>query len=532
MKKSYPALIALLGIVIGVMGVLTFQSVGGRKTLKASYADWRKLNLVLQTLEENYVDTIDYAKVTDAAIASSLASLDPHSVYLPPRDLEAAESDLAGNFDGIGIQFNVPNDTAVVIEVIPGGPSEKIGLQPGDRILKVDDKVIAGVRFPQDSMVHRMRGPRGSKVTITVKRGPETIPFDIIRDKIPVNSLDAAFMFDDSTGYIRVSKFAKSTIDEMVEACNKLLDQGMEYLMLDLRDNGGGFFDQAIYISELFLKKGAEIVYLEGNRRQRIDYKSGGRGGLQDLGLSVLINENSASSSEIVAGAIQDNDRGVIVGRRSFGKGLVQEPFYFNDGSGFRITVARYHTPSGRCIQKPYSSEEDYLYDIYDRYNHGEMLVADSIRVDRSVEYHTVGGRVVYGGGGIVPDVFVPIDTTRASAFYQSCSKKATAMRFASAYFDGHKAELGKIAGFDELLLYLDRAGLEQKFLDFAESRDGIRPASEGEWASERSYMMTSVRALVGRYSKLGDTAFYRIYLDIDTVFKEAMAHRGPVPAE
>ena len=511
-------------MVVGALAVLTYdKAMENRRKLQAEYRDWRKLNLVLQSLDKNYVDTIDRKGVTDAAITAALGALDPHSVYMPPAVLEEAETDLAGNFDGIGIQFNVPNDTAIVLEVVPGGPSEKIGLQPGDRILKVDDKVIAGVKFPQDSMVRRMRGLSGSKVLITVKRGSEIIPFEITRGKIPVSSVDASFMVNDTTGYIRLGKFSRTTYHEVLAASAGLLEKGMKRLIFDLRDNGGGFFDQSLYLCDMFLPKNALIVYLEGRNRPRQDYTASGRGALQDISLSVLINENSASSSEIFAGAIQDNDRGIIIGRRSFGKGLVQEPLYFTDGSGLRITVARYHTPSGRCIQKPYSDTEEYAYDIYYRYRDGEMLNADSVKVDKSEVFHTAGGREVYGGGGIIPDIFVPIDTTRASSFYQACSRKATAMRFASAYFDSHKTELQEIDDFDALMRYLDRSALESKFLAFASSKDGLKPASAAEWAMEKEYMMTSVRALVGRYSKLGDKAFYHIYLAIDNVFEAAI---------
>lgn len=524
MKKYSSVLVAVLGVLVGVLAVLTYQKATENKRLiRTEFRDWRKLNLVLQALDENYVDTIDRKTVTDAAISAALGALDPHSVYMPPAILEESETELAGNFDGIGIQFNVPNDTAIVLEVIPGGPSEKIGLQPGDRILKVDEKSIAGVKFPQDSMVRKMRGPSGTKVKLTVLRDGETVPFEITRGKIPVNSLDAAFMVSDTTGYMRLGKFARTTYLEVAQAADKLVKQGMKRLIFDLRDNGGGFFDQAFLLADLFLPKGAGIVYLEGRSHPRQDYNATGKGPLQDIDLDVLINENSASSSEIFAGAIQDNDRGLICGRRSFGKGLVQEPLYFNDGSGLRITVARYHTPSGRCIQKPYSSSEDYAYDLYYRYRDGEMLNADSVKVDKNAAYKTVVGRTVYGGGGIVPDVFVPIDTTRASEFYQACNRKATAMRFASWYFDGHKAELQKIDDYSKLGRYLDSAGLEQKFLAFAASKDGLKPSTPSEWAQERGYMMTSVRALVGRYSRLGDEAFYHIYLDIDNVYQTAI---------
>ena len=514
-----------MGVLVGALAMLSIQKWNDRRNLaRVSEHDWRKLNLVLQSLDQNYVDSIPRKEVTEAAIVAALGSLDPHSVYLPPVELEESETSLAGGFDGIGIQFNVPNDTAVVLEVIPGGPSEKIGLQPGDRILRVDDKNIAGVKFPQDSMVRRMRGPSGTKVTITILRDGVVTPFEITRGKIPVNSVDAYFMVDDTTGYMRVGKFARTTYKEVVTGASALREQGMKSFILDLRDNSGGFFDQALYLSDLFLPKDAQIVYLEGRHRKKEVYNASGKGFLKEVGLKVLINEGSASSSEIFAGAMQDNDRALIVGRRSFGKGLVQEPLYFSDGSGLRITVARYHTPSGRCIQKPYSAGEDYAYDLYYRYRDGEMLSADSIKLDKSKVYHTVGGREVYGGGGIVPDVFVPVDTTRATPFYLACNKKATAMRFASWWFDGHKTELKAIDDYSALLKYLDRAGLEKAFLAFAKSRDGLAPADAAEWNADKQYMMTSVRALVGRYSRLGDAAFYHLYLDIDNVFAAAQA--------
>ena len=523
MRDRYSSVwIALLGIAVGVLATtLVVRLDANRRELRAKYTDWRKLNLILSSVDENYVDTVDRKAVTDAAISAVLGALDPHSVYMPPVQLEESEAELQGNFDGIGIQFNVPNDTAVVLEVIPGGPSEKIGLQPGDRLLKVDGVDIAGVKFPQDSMVRRMRGPAGTKVTVTVARGGDRIPFEITRGKIPLHSVDAAFMVDDTTAYLRLSKFARTTAVEVATRLAALPD--MKRLIFDLRDNTGGYFDQALMLSDFFLPKGASVVYIEGLHRPRKEYKADGKGMFQDVKLVLLVDEGSASSSEIVAGAIQDNDRGIIVGRRTFGKGLVQEPLYFTDGSGVRLTVARYYTPSGRCIQKPYASEDDYAYDLYQRYAGGEMLSADSIKVDTSAVYHTVGGRTVYGGGGIVPDVFVPIDTTSVSTFYQACSRKATAMRFASAWFDSHKAELQAISDFDTLTKYLDKAGLEKAFLAFAYKKDGIRPTSAREWAVEKPYLMTQVRALVGRYSKLGDDAFYHIYLAVDNVFDAAM---------
>ena len=358
MEKNSALAAALLGIVLGVMLAVTVYSIKGRQQrIKVSRDGWQKLELILEQIDQNYVEDVDYESATEAAATATLSALDPHSMYMPPVTLKESETELAGGFDGIGIQFNVPNDTAIVLEVIPGGPSEKIGLQPGDRLLKVDDEVIAGVKFPQDSMVRRMKGQAGTKVLITVKRDGEEIPFEITRGKIPVNSVDAAFMINDSVGYIKLEKFTRSTTQEFVNASKSLLNKGMTSLIFDLRDNTGGYFDQALNLSNLFLEKDSKIVYMEGLHRPREDFSADGRGFLKDIRLTVLIDEGTASSSEIFSGAIQDNDRGTIVGRRSFGKGLVQEPINFSDGSGIRLTVARFYTPSGRCIQKPYSDD-------------------------------------------------------------------------------------------------------------------------------------------------------------------------------
>ena len=353
-KPDNNILVALLGIVLGVLVTMVTLKMLPDKKFDGDYDRWRKLNLILQEVQKNYVDTIDMVAMTDAAVVAALAELDPHSVYLPPVELTESETELAGNFEGIGIQFNVPNDTAIVLSVIPGGPSEKAGLTQGDRIVLVNERTIAGNKTPQDSMVRMMKGPSGSKVKITVNRDGTLIPFEITRDKIPVNCVDAAFMADETTGYIKLSKFTRTTYKEVSLAALDLLGQGMTRLIFDLRDNTGGYFDQALLLSNMFLERGDMIVYMEGMNRGREDFDADGRGLLKNIGISVLIDEGSASSSEIFAGAIQDNDRGVIVGRRSFGKGLVQEPINFSDGSGVRLTVARFHTPSGRCIQIPY----------------------------------------------------------------------------------------------------------------------------------------------------------------------------------
>ena len=524
MRKNTNIIIALLGVVLGVLFTLTASKVLGlNKKFDGDYNRWRKLNLILHEVQKNYVDTIDMAVMTDAAVAAALTKLDPHSVYLPPVELEESDSELAGNFEGIGITFNVPNDTAIVLSVIPGGPSEKAGLMAGDRILKVDERVIAGVKTPQDSMVRMMKGPAGTKVKISVSREKQMIPFEITRGKIPVHSVDAAFMVSDTVGYIKLTKFSRTTYKEFVEASSKLLDQGMTSLVFDLRDNTGGYFDQALLLSNEFLQKGAAIVYMEGLHRPRQQYDADGRGKMKDISLTVLIDEGSASSSEIFAGAIQDNDRGVIVGRRSFGKGLVQEPINFTDGSGIRLTVARFYTPSGRCIQKPY--DENYNYDIFERYAHGEMTSADSMKVDSTALYYTVKGRRVYGGGGIIPDTFVPIDTTKASKFFINCNKKAVMMRFASNFFDGNKTALSRIDDFERLDRWMNEVDVEQQFLNYAAKVENLKPAA-GEWEKTKWYMMPQVKALVGRYSKLQDEAFYRFYLPIDNEFQTALTEQ------
>ena len=524
MRKHTNIIIALLGVVLGVLFTLTASKILGlNKKFDGDYNRWRKLNLILQEVQKNYVDTIDMATMTDAAVTAALAKLDPHSVYLPPVELEESDSELAGNFEGIGITFNVPNDTAIVLNVIPGGPSEKAGLMAGDRIIKVDERVIAGMKTPQDSMVRMMKGPAGTKVKISVSRDKQMIPFEITRGKIPVHSVDAAFMVSDTVGYIKLTKFSRTTYKEFVEASSKLMEQGMTSLVFDLRDNTGGYFDQALLLSNEFLQKGDAIVYMEGLHRPRQQYDADGRGKMKDIVLTVLIDEGSASSSEIFAGAIQDNDRGVIVGRRSLGQGLVQEPINFTDGSGIRLTVARFYTPSGRCIQKPY--DKNYNYDIFERYAHGEMTSADSMKVDSTALYYTVKGRRVYGGGGIIPDTFVPIDTTKASKFFINCNKKAVMMRFASNFFDRNKSDLSKIDDFERLERWLSDVDVEQQFLNYAAKVENLKPAA-GEWEKTRWYMLPQVKALVGRYSKLQDEAFYRFYLPIDNEFQRALTEQ------
>lgn len=519
MNRNNGWLPALLGFAIGAMVVALISLGASRRQARFDSGKWQKLNYILGEVDRNYVDTIDYAKVTDEVLASALQHLDPHSVYFEPKPFEEAEADLAGGFEGVGIQFNVPNDTAVVLSVIAGGPSEKAGIITGDRILKVNDIVIAGTKTPQDSMVRLMKGPKGTKVTLTIGRDSETIPFDIVRDKIPENCVDAAFMINDTTAYLRLSKFSRNTYKECAKAMLELREKGMKKLIFDVRENTGGYFDQACNLANLFLDKDELIVYTEGLHRSREEYKANGLGLFRDTDLRILINDGSASASEILAGAIQDNDRGVIVGRRSFGKGLVQEPMMFSDGSGIRLTVARFYTPSGRCIQKPYS--DDYAYDLYKRYDSGELMSADSIKVDSTKVFTTRLGRKVYGGGGIIPDVFVPLDTTKATSFHIACNRKALVVRYANRFFDKHRTSLLSISDFNVLTQYLESMDLDRDFLRFAASQGVV--AAPGEWEQSKEFLMPQIMGLCGRYSKVGEEAYYRFILPMDTIVSAAL---------
>ena len=517
----------VLTIALSVGIVLRALPIGrsGRMDVNSFNSDWSKLLLVLESVDKNYVEDIDHKKVIEDILPEVMSELDPHSVYLPPEELKEAEESLAGGFEGIGIQFNVPNDTVVVSSVITGGPSEKAGLRVGDRVIKVDDRVIAGVKMEQDTMVSLMRGPKGTKVVIGILRygSDEIIPFTITRDKIPVHSIDVAYMINDTTGFIKLSKFARTTYSEFVQAMDKLRDKGMKRLVLDLRDNTGGYLDQAMLLANEFMEKGEMIVYMEGKARPRTDLRADGRGRNKDLPIAVLINSISASASEIVAGAIQDNDRGTIYGVRSFGKGLVQEPVYFSDGSGIRLTVARYYTPSGRCIQKPYS--DDYELEVFERYASGEMFSADSIKIEDDTKYKTVGGRTVYGGGGIVPDVFVPVDTIAVTDFYVECNRKGLQIKYANEVLDAHTSAVTAARTMEAFDKFISTVDLERDFLSFA-AKNGTEPKA-GEWEISKEYMLTQIRALIARYTPMGDEAFYPIYYQTDNLILTAVKNEA-----
>ncbi len=512
LRKGLPVLVLVL---IGIMTWRTCQH-SGRKTIAIDDRKWSKLLLVLDQIEKHYVDSVDYKDIVEKTLPAVMLNLDPHSVYLPPQELEVAEESLEGNFSGIGVQFNVPNDTVVIINVIPGGPSERAGILSGDRIITVDGVNVAGVKMDQDSIVKRLKGPKGSLVKIEVKRDnlSELVPFTIKRDKIPVHSVDVAFMLNDTLGYIKLSKFARTSYAEFMEAAAMFKEKGIKSLVFDLRDNSGGYLDQALMLSNEFLSKGELVVYMEGMHRKREDFFADGRGTMQDVGLYVLINENSASSSEIFAGAIQDNDRGTIVGRRSFGKGLVQEPIYFTDNSGIRLTVARFYTPTGRCIQKPYS--KNYQYDILERYNHGEMTVADSIKRNDSLKFTTPGGKIVYGGGGIIPDIFVPLDTAGVTNFLVDVNRKSLQIKYSIKLADMYRSQLRGVKTFEELESLIATIDFEGGFLSFAR-QNGVVPKGN-EWERSKVFIVTQLKGLFGRYSVLDDKAFYPYVLKVDNV--------------
>jgi len=513
-----------LVIIIFLLGALSFKIFSELRTakeLKLTAGKWDKLLLVLSQVDGNYVDPVNYGKVTEDAIPYVLQKLDPHSVYLTPQELTNADEQLQGNFDGIGVQFNVPNDTAVVINVIPGGPSERAGILSGDRLVKVNGENVAGVKMNQDSLVRRLRGKSGTKVNVEVKRVgvKDLVSFDIRRDKIPVKSIDVSFMINDTTGYIKLSKFTRTSYKEFMEALADLKTQGMKSLLFDLRGNTGGYFDQALLLSNEFLNKGDLIVYMQGRHRPRQDFYADNNGKYRDLSIKVIIDEGSASSSEIFAGAIQDNDRGVIVGRRSFGKGLVQEPIYFSDNSGIRLTVARFYTPTGRSIQKPY--DENYREDIIERYRHGEMLNKDSIKTNDSLKYTTPKGKIVYGGGGITPDIFVPIDTTGVGPLFIKVSNQGLTFRFSAKMADDYRPDLNKITNLKELNKFFSQVDFEQRFLQFA-SLNGIT-ATKQEWEESKDLIINHIRAFVGRYTPLDDNAFYPILLEKDNTVLTAI---------
>lgn len=466
------------------------------------------------------MDSVSRNDLTEHAIEGILDNLDPHSTYIPAEDFMEVEDQLHSNFEGIGIQFRVEKDTIMVIQVISGGPSEKAGLLAGDRIVKINDSIVAGTGISSNGAVKLLKGKRGTEVTVSVlRRGlASLIDFKIVRDVIPTYSIDISYMVNDSIGYIKLSRFAANTYEEMVSAMNQLISQGMSHLILDLRDNTGGYLQAAIKISDEFLADKKLIVYTEGNSRPNNYAYATNRGIFEDYDVVVLINESSASASEILAGAIQDNDRGIIVGRRSFGKGLVQEQLNFNDGSAVRLTVARYHTPTGRNIQRPYDhGSKEYYEELHQRFISGEMENPDSIAFADTIKYYTPGGKVVYGGGGIMPDVYVALKAEEKDKLYNLLNRQNLVFRFAFDYTDKNRADLQHFKTVDDFItnFKVDDA-LFRQLLDYIKDQ-GI-PYTMQELNDSREKMKILLKAYIGR-NLLDDAAFYPIYHEVDKIF-------------
>ncbi len=462
-----------LCIVIGILVGNFFANHFSGNRLNIINSGSNRLNNLLHIVDDQYVDKVNIDSLVDQAIPKILAELDPHSVYISAKDVQSANDDLKGSFSGVGIEFTIRQDTIHVQNVIKNGPAERAGLLAGDKIVNVDGKPFVGKTVTNEEAMRRLKGPKDTKVKIGVIRygGKKTKFFTVTRSEIPQKSISATYMLDKTTGYIRIKSFGETTYPELLIALAKLSQERFENLVIDLRDNTGGYLQSAVQMANEFLPKNRLIVYTQGRKSPRQDYKSDGHGSYQNIPMVVLINEGSASSSEIFAGAMQDNDRATIIGRRSFGKGLVQQQIGFPDGSMIRLTIARYYTPSGRCIQKPYTSGEDqsYMQDLLARYQHGEFFSQDSIKHEGPA-YHTSNGRVVYGGGGITPDIFVPEDTTNVTSYYKQAGMSGLILQFAFTYTDDNRIKLNNFKEMTQLNDYLMKQNMVEKFATYADN--------------------------------------------------------------
>ena len=467
------AMCVVLGILVGTFYANHFS--GNRLNIINSSGN--KLNNLLHIVDDQYVDTVNINDLVEKAMPQILSELDPHSVYIGAKDVQIANDDLKGSFSGVGIEFTIRMDTIRVQNVIGNGPAERAGLIAGDKIVEVDDQPFVGKEVTNEEAMHRLKGPKDTKVKLGIIRyGEKTMRhITVTRGEIPTKSVTASYMLDEKTGYIKIKNFGENTYPELLIALAKLSQEGFSNLVIDLRNNTGGYLASAVQIANEFLAKGQLIVYTEGRKSPRQEYRSDGRGSYQHLPLVVLIDEASASASEILSGSIQDNDRGTIIGRRSFGKGLVQQPIEFSDHSMIRLTVARYYTPSGRCIQKPYTSGSDKNYeeDLLSRYQHGEFFSQDSIK-HTGPQYHTSNGRVVYGGGGITPDIFVPEDTLGITSYYKEASMSGMILQFAFNYTDENRSKMKEIKSATDLERYLKRQNTVEKFVSWAD-KNGLK---------------------------------------------------------
>lgn len=483
------ALCVVIGILIGTFYANHFS--GNRLSIINSSSN--KLNNLLHIINDQYVDTVNVNDLVEKAMPQILAELDPHSVYISAKDVQTANDDLRGSFSGVGIEFVIREDTLHVQQVVSNGPAERAGVIAGDKVVTVDDKPFTGKNLTNEEAMHRLKGPKDTKVKLGILRYGEKKLRQIVvtRGEIPTKSVTASYMLDDKTGYIRIKNFGENTYPELLIGLAKLSQENFQSLCIDLRGNTGGYLQSAVQIANEFLPKNRLIVYTQGRKSPRQEYRSDGRGSYQQIPLVILIDEASASASEILAGAIQDNDRGTIIGRRSFGKGLVQQPIAFADQSMIRLTIARYYSPSGRCIQKPYTSggNKDYEEDIMTRYIHGEFFSQDSIKHEGK-EYHTKNGRPVYGGGGITPDIFVAEDTTDVTSYYKQASMSGLIIMYAYNYTDENRQKLSKMESVEEMASYLKRQNIVDKFASYAD-KNGLR---------RRNLMIQRSHKLLERY--------------------------------
>ncbi len=528
--SAYIPVLLAIALVAGILIGNRLTKNSGTNTPSLSMSNSNKLDAILDLIQNAYVDSVSTDSLVEKTIPELLKNLDPHTSYIPAKDLVGVEEEMRGNFGGIGVQFSIQNDTVMVVDVISGGPSSKLGIMQGDRIVTVNDTLLAGKGLKNEKVLSKLRGEKGTKVKVGIKRKgfKDLIGFEITRGDIPIYSVDVSYMIDQSIGYIKVSRFGEKTYEEFMAGMDKLHLQGMKTVIVDLRGNPGGYLNAVIKMVNEFLVKGELIVYTQGNSQARKTYNADSRGAFRDKNLVVLIDDFSASASEIFAGAIQDNDRGWIVGRRSFGKGLVQEQIPFNDGSAIRLTVARYYTPSGRCIQKPYDKGTDEYYkDIMDRAIHGEFQKVDSIKYSDTVTYRTLSGRIVHGGGGVMPDYFVPADTLGYSPYYSKVTQKGLVYQFALDYADSNRKELSKMTTTEQFDSYFQKTDILKMFVAFAEKK-GVKP-NNGDLKTSSKIIDYQTKAYIAR-NIIGEEGFYPIIKNIDKALLEAIERsRTPV---
>lgn len=537
MKKYILPTLTVLAVALGVViGVSLSQKANAQRIIYQDgswHFEQSKIDRLLQLMETAYVDSLNIDSITDEVMTEMVKRLDPHSAYIPKEDLEMVNSELAGSFSGIGVQFTIQQDTVRIVAVIAGGPSEGVGVLAGDKLITVDDSLFVGKKINNEKVMRTLRGEKGTQVKLGVLRAgtPDMLYFTITRGDIPVNSVDAKFIIEpkvesqkskDKIGFVRVNKFGETTYREFISALAELRVQGATRFIIDLRENSGGYMDQAIRMANEFLWRGDMIVYSEGKAYPRFEAKADGSGRFKDTPIVVLIDDFSASASEIFAGAMQDNDRAQIIGRRSFGKGLVQQQLPFDDGSAIRLTVARYYTPSGRCIQKPYTLGEqgDYEKELVERWEHGEFYSADSIHFADTTTYRTKAGRIVHGGGGIMPDIFVGRDTTLNTPWYNKCVNLAYTYQFAYKYTDKNRKELSKFKDWQSLEQHLLKQNILREFVAFAKAK-GVEP-NEAEIAKSKPLMIRLLNAYIVR-DMLGDEGFFPLFERDDEITKKAV---------